>query len=159
MQTIERTTIKTHPTYCPMCYEPSEEVVVGEVFRYIDKHGKLIGYGYPGGILGLELTEYEVDYTVESVDGERLPGGHPCSNCQAEIQHHRKECEAEVIRGGLHWQCTMCGLFGVIMHNDSQGFCKEVRAAAGVQPPQQFGVKFSNCWQHQTEVDVVTHFH
>lgn len=150
---------ETHPTYCPMCEEPSEEVVVGEVFRYIDKRGKVIGYDHPGGKLGNELTIHDVTYTFELVDGDRLPGGQPCPDCVARIAQHRKECEYEVVQGGLHWQCAMCRKFGVIVHNDSQGFCKDVRNAAGVQPPQQFGVKFSNCWQHQTEVDVVTHFH
>ena len=142
-----------------MCDDPSEEVVVGEVFRYIDKRGKLIGYDHPGGVLGYELTEHGVEYTTEEVDGGRVPGGQPCSNCKARIQQHRKECEAEVIKGGLHWHCAMCGLFGVIIHNDSRGFCKDVRKQAGVLPPQQFGVKFSNCWQHQTDADLINRFH
>ena len=136
-------------TFCPMCGERGEEIVIGEVYRYIGEGGRLLGYGHPGGVLAQALINDKVDYiAVPLEEHEEAPGGHACSNCSARIALQQKRFEAEVIAGGLHWSCEQCGRFGVIVKDDSLGFCAATRGAAGVQPPNQLGVRFSDCEQH-----------
>jgi len=143
-------------TYCPMCGERGDELVIGEVYKYIGEHGENFGYGHAGGELAQALMLEGVKYIAHPLgDNEPAPGGHVCSDCSAEIAHQQKQFEAEVIRGGLHWTCEDCGQFGVIINDDSLGFCAATRGAAGVKPPNQLGVRFSDCEQHQTVEDML----
>lgn len=141
-------------TYCPLCYAEGDEIVVGEVYKYIDEDGELIGYGHPGGVLAQALISDETPYVASPIKpDETVPGGTPCSNCAADIKMSQKKFEAEVIAGGLHWACEECGKFGVIIKDDSIGFCAATRGAAGVQPPNQLGVRFDRCEQHAAADD------
>ena len=141
-------------TYCPVCNENGEEIVIGEVYKYFGEDGELFGYGHPGGVLGQALCHDETPYvTVPLKDNEKAPGSHPCSNCHADIRLQQKRFEAEVVAGGLHWACEECGKFGVIVKDDSLGFCSTTRGAAGVQPPNQLGVRFNYCTQHESADD------
>lgn len=144
-------------TYCPVCGDRGDELVIGEVYKYTNENDELLGYGHPGGVLAQALIGDGVEYVaVPLEDNEPAPGGHACDNCSAEIRMQQKRFEAEVIAGGLHWSCTMCNKFGVIVKDDSRGFCSATRGAAGVQPPNQLGVRFDHCDQHASEEDPTT---
>jgi hypothetical protein len=156
-----RTDIETftqaHLTYCPLCRGAGEELIVGEVFRYTGPNGELFGYDHAGGPLGHHLREEEIKYiAVPLEEGERVRGEVTCENCSKRIARQRKRFEAEVIAGGLHWTCEGCHKFGVIVRNDSLGFCADTRGVAGVEPPNQLGVRFTNCEQHSAEDEPTT---
>lgn len=141
-------------TYCPKCNEDGEELVIGEVYKYFAEDGVLLGYGHPGGSLGVALTNDEVKYTTVPLTGnDRAPGSHICSNCYAALRMQGKRFEELVIAGGVHWWCEDCLDFGVIVNEDSVGFCVGARAAAGVQPPNQLRVNFERCAQHRSAED------
>ena len=141
-------------TYCPLCHAAGNDIVIGEVYKYIDEDGDLIGYGHPGGVLAQALISDETPYVASPIKSdEKVPSGEPCSDCAADIKMRQKKFEAEVVAGGLHWACEECGLFGVIVKNDSIGFCAATRDAAGVQPPNQLGVRFDRCEQHESADD------
>lgn len=148
-------------TYCPLCGFAAEELTIGEVVKYYSvESGELIGYGHPGGVLAHSLIESEVKYNTKTLDvTERAPAGEPCANCAADIAKQRAEFKVEIARGGIHWHCLACQVWGVIVHNDTRGFAAGVRARAGVEPPTHIGVKFKDCRQHQSEEDVEQTLH
>ena len=144
-----------HLTFCPVCQGNAEEITIGVVLKYYgEETGILLGYGHPGGVLAQELLRQEITYRTEAVrDGERLPAGGPCPDCQADIMHQRLEFEEEIKRGGIHWSCNVCAKFGVVMHNDSIGFCANLRGASGIAPPNHLEVRFIRCEQHASQGD------
>lgn len=155
---VEPRTKTVHQTFCPICLQSGEELVIGEVYRYVGEEDKFVyGYDHAGGPLGRALTEDRVPYIATKLQPhERAPGSAPCAACDKRIEVQRKIFNAEVEAGGLHWTCEECGLFGVIVRNDSLGFCAATRGAAGVEPPNQLGVRFDRCEQHESEEDVTT---
>lgn len=141
-------------TFCPVCGMDAEELTIGEVLKYVNKDGDVLGYGHPGGILALTLIDQEIPYeTIKLESFERAPAGHPCSNCMADIAQQRAEFKVEIELGGLHWHCEECGVWGIVMHDDSHGFSAGVRRASGIKPPTHAGVRFTNCKQHESEDD------
>lgn len=148
-----------HQTICPLCNNNAEQIVIGRVYRYkTSKGGHFLGFGHAGGPLAYRLLEDGVEYTAEIVDqSEKLPADGPCPDCQADLLHQRLEFEQEVMNGGLYWKCDMCQKYGVIVADDSLGFCKSVRGTARVAPPNQTvvvsGVRFSFCGQHASADD------
>lgn len=147
-------------TFCPLCGLDAEELTIGEVLKYIGESGEMLGYGHPGGVLAFSLIDNEVKYKTQTLDpAERAPAGHPCSDCAANIAHQRAEFQVEVERGGVHWNCTSCEQWGVVMHDDSRGFSVGVRRSAGIEPPNHIGVKFINCKQHESEDDPTGKIH
>lgn len=157
MQTTLTLASNKRMTYCPVCNGNAEEVVVGDVIRYVGPNGEVFGYGHPGGVLSQELLKQGIKYVaVPLEDHEKAPGSHPCPDCAAGIAMQRKRNELEVIKGGLHWYCVQCRSHGVVVAGDSKGFSAQVRGASGVQPPNQLGVKFTNCQQHAAEDDPKT---
>jgi len=146
------TTQDVHETFCPLCGFDAEELTVGTVLKYYSESGELLGYGHPGGVFAQDLITKDVLYTTTPLDdSERAPAGGPCVDCAEDISNQRAEFKDEVEKGGLHWHCTECGLWGVIIHNDSKGFAAGVRKQAGIAPPAHLGVKFINCSQHAAE--------
>ncbi len=146
---------EVHLTYCPVCGYDAEEIAIGEVMKYytVDS-GELLGYGHPGGILALALIECEVEYKTVSIEvTDRAPAGDPCTDCAADIAHQHAEFKVEVEKGGVHWHCDECGLYGVVAHDDSRGFSARVRQRSGIQPPTHIGVTFKDCKQHESEED------
>ena len=143
-----------HETYCPICGFEADELTVGAVLKYYGEDGELLGYGHPGGVFAHELIEHEVSYTTKALEeSERAPAGEPCVYCAEDIANQREDFKEEVERGGIHWRCDNCGLWGVIKHNDSRGFSARARRKAGIQPPTHMGVRFSKCKQHRSEDD------
>lgn len=144
-----------HQTTCPLCKNDAEQIVIGTVYRYTtSRGGHFIGFGHAGGPLAHKLLDLGVDYEAEVIGPyDKVPADRPCPDCEADLFHQRLEFEQEVINGGLHWRCVMCGKFGVIVANDSVGFCENVRGEAGIEPPTQMGVRFENCIQHATPDD------
>ena len=144
-------------TFCPLYKGDSDELVIGDVVRYVSPEGEELGYGHPGGLLAQALIHDETPYEVEELeDHERAPGGVFCDDCSAMISEQRVRFTREVISGGVHWSCDECGKFGIIIANDSRGFAADTRGAVGVKPPNQLGVKFDRCIQHQSEEDPTT---
>ena len=149
---------KSYPTFCRWCGEDGEEIVIGEVYAYYDADDNLIGYGHPGGPLGQHLMEQHKEYTAEPLeDGERAPAWMPCSNCKAEHQMQHRMFDIEMARGGVQWMCTQCHQYGMIMHNDSQGFSAMARQQSNTPAPDTCTVRFVGCHQHATEQDFETH--
>ena len=144
-----------HLTYCPVCGLEAEELTIGTVLKYYTaEDGELIGYGHPGGVLALSLIESGVEYKTKPLeDYERAPAGDPCADCVADIAHQRAEFKVEIEKGGIHWYCEDCGVWGVIAHDDSYGFSATLRRRTGVAPPNHMGVRFKNCRQHESEED------
>jgi len=157
LETTQSQGLDPHRTYCPICKGDAEELTVGEVIKYFgESTDKFIGYGHPGGVLSTVLLEHGVAYRTEPVgEAEMLPAGGPCPDCVAEIAQQRAEFAVEVKKGGLHWTCDECDMFGVIIADDSIGFSAGVRNNAGVPPPKQLGVKFTKCSQHESQGDNV----
>ncbi len=147
-----------HLTSCPVCTGDAEELTIGEVVKYFGKESdQLLGYGHPGGVLAELLIQKEVPYRVEPVSGaERVPASGPCPDCAADILHQNLEFEDVVKGGGIHWRCEACHSYGVIVEGDSRGFSAAVRRGAGVLPPNQIRVTFTNCIQHESEGDHLT---
>ena len=144
-----------HLTFCTICQGDAEELTIVTVLKYYgEETGILLGYGHPGGVLAQELLDQEITYRTEAVgDAERLPAGGPCPDCQADIMHQRLEFEEEIKRGGVHWTCNVCGQFGVIIANDSVGFCDHMRGTSGIKPPNYLEIRFVRCEQHASEGD------
>ena len=151
---VHETNHEVHLTYCPVCGFDAEELTVGEVMKYYTESGELLGYGHPGGSLAHALIECDVKYNTIPLDvTERAPAGEPCADCAADIALQRAEFKVEVEKGGIHWHCDSCGLWGVIAHNDSRGFSAGVRQRSGVKPPTHIGVNFNYCKLHESEED------
>ena len=144
-----------HLTYCPICKGNAEELTIGTVLKYYGEETDiLLGFGHPGGALAHELIRQEVSYRTEAVgEAERLPAGGPCPDCRADIMHQRLEFEEEIKKGGAFWSCQVCGKYGVVVHNDSVGFCAALRGQTGIAPPNYLEVKFVRCEQHASEGD------
>lgn len=147
--------IKVYQTFCRMCGADAEELVLGEVYRYLNPEtGKLIGLDHPGGWLSQYLLDIDMKYDAEVVpNGERLPTENYCSDCQAEIDFQQAQFRKEVEDGGVRWTCSMCIKSGIVVAHDSQGFSKAVREQMDVPPPDVVTVKFNNCEQHEAEDD------
>ena len=139
-------------TFCPICGNPAEEIVVGEVYKYVTDAGEVIGYGHPGGEPGLSLHAEGAKYNVvELGEYDRAPASKPCGKCLKLIAAQRLGFGEEVKRGGVYWMCEECGLHGVVIAKDSRGFSAQARASVGIKPPNKVRVKFRRCEDHDSE--------
>ncbi len=136
-----------------MCKGLADEIVVGDVYRYIVE-GEIVGYDHPARFIGPMLKEHGTEYVAELLpEGDRVPASHVCGECQARAEDQKEEFREEIERGGLRWHCEECGGAGIVVHDDSQGFSKGVREHMGIQPPLHVTVSFTRCEQHASEED------
>ena len=149
--------IKTYFTYCPMCLNEGDELVLGLTVRYLSKDGELLAYGHPGGEVAKYLMDIGKEYDFEVVDeSELLPAIDICSNCKDLLDQQALQFAKDVAAGGVRWFCDVCKKAGVIMANDSKGFCNHVRKETKIFAPDIVTVKFNKCEQHASIEDVHT---
>lgn len=145
--------VKTYLTFCSMCGEQTDEVVLDDVYKYFHQ-GDLLALDHPGGPVSQYLIDIGVDYTAELVEeDEQLPASKYCPDCEDEIEVQKTEFLEELEKGGVRWHCVECFKTGIIVANDSLGFSQAIREEMDRPAPQMVDVRFSSCSQHAAEDD------
>lgn len=131
-----------HPTYCPACMvDVGEEVDLGvsdHVFKCYNCQNHYLGPVWPGACpvcLGKPGKQRHITRILAWV---RVPGKH-CQEC------FEKELavNAEIVAGGVGFQCTNCGHKGAYSANTD--FAKRVRDGMRLQAPEEVRVQIDKC--------------
>lgn len=149
--------IKTYQTYCPLCKGAGPDLVLGQVVRYLNEDGSTLAYGHPGGEVSKHLMKVGMKYDYEIVDDDAcFAAVDVCQSCKRLLDAQSFNFEKVVAEGGVRWFCDTCKSAGVIVANDSLGFCANIRQETKIYPPDIVTVKFNNCNQHASVEDVKT---
>lgn len=149
--------LRTYFTFCPMCGKDADQLVLGLAVRYLDTDGYQLAYGHPGGEVAKYLKQIEKEYDYEVVEEhERLPADDVCKSCQDLLYAQKFRFNHIVAEGGVAWFCDICKQTGVIVANDSLGFCENIRKETKILAPNPVTVKFNDCKQHASAEDVYT---